>query len=304
MRFWRRPTRLKAYWWRKVPNFGDAINPLLIRGLSGLAADWSDAPGDDRLACVGSIVSHAKPGWVVWGAGCISADCPIPTGLNVLAVRGPLTWKRLRQAGYQVPAVFGDPGLLMPLVWPLRAGRIVHEWGIIPHFQEFAHPAIAPLHVPSRWQRLLGKLRGREVICINPLGSVRKYLAQLSRCRAIAASSLHGLVMAEAYGKPAVWLQLPDGDRKTSLMGGDFKFRDFYHGIGKPHVNPLVVKSRLDFDALNAAAAEWRPMNWDPLPLMERFPEQTARWRRSCQRAAVYFRNLASGGRAWQGACA
>ena len=142
MLIWRQSIRHKAYWWRKVPNFGDAITPLLLRGLSGFSLEWSDAPGDNNLACVGSIVSHAKPGWVVWGAGCISADCPIPTGLTVHAVRGPLTRERMLHAGYQVPAVFGDPGLLMPLVKPLEAGQISHEWGIIPHFSDFGHPVM------------------------------------------------------------------------------------------------------------------------------------------------------------------
>lgn len=288
----RAPT--KAYWWRKVHNFGDAINPLLLDGLFGLSAEWSDAAADGTLACVGSIISHAKPGWVVWGAGLISADCPIPSGLTVLAVRGPRSRDRLHAAGYQVPNVFGDPGLLMPLVRPLRSRRFAHDWGIIPHLQEFGHSAIRDLCPSSKWQRLLGKLGGRRAICINPVGSVRQYLAQFSRCRAIASSSLHGLIMAEAYGKPAVWLQLQDGPRRTALMGGEFKFRDFYEGIGKVNQTPIVVKSRLDWDKLNAAATAWRAMVWDPLPLLDAFPDKTGRWAASRQQAAAYFRTLAA----------
>jgi pyruvyltransferase len=303
MLIWRQPIRHKAYWWRKVPNFGDAINPLLLRGLSGLSLEWSDAPGDNNLACVGSIVSHAKPGWVVWGAGCISADCPIPTGLTVIAVRGPLTRQRMLHAGYQVPAVFGDPGLLMPLVKPLEAGQISHEWGIIPHFSDFGHPAMKQFQSSSKLGRLLGKFRSRKAICINPMGSVRTYLKQFSRCRAIASSSLHGLIMAEAYGKPSVWIRLEDGTGKTCGMnGGEFKFFDFYQGISKPDVTPLVLKSQLDIDALNRVAESWRPMNWDPIPLMESFPEKTSRWDMSSRSAAIYFRKLAMGGSVARGA--
>jgi pyruvyltransferase len=296
MLFSRRAPRLRAYWWRKKPNFGDALNPLLIEGLSGLPLDWSDAADKKSLACIGSIIQSAKPGWVVWGAGCISATCPIPSGLNILALRGPLTRERLRKAGCEAASAFGDPGLLMPLINPLKAGKVVHDWGIIPHFTDFRHPAVEQLRSPSKWQSLVSRLRGRQVICINPLRSVRHYLKLFSRCRAIAASSLHGLVMAEAYGKPAVWVRFEDGSRKTcGIDGGEFKFQDFYQGIGKPNVAPLVVTSSLDFDALNAAAERWRPMTWDPLPLMDRFPEKTSRWQRSCERAAVYFRKLAAG---------
>ena len=291
----RAPT--KAYWWRKIHNFGDAINPVLLEGLFGLSTEWSDAAAKGTLACVGSIISHAKPGWVVWGAGLISADIPIPSGLTVLAVRGPLSRDRLNAAGYRVPSIFGDPGLLMPLVRPLPSRRFAHDWGIIPHLQEFDHRAIRALCPASRWRRLLAKFGGRRAICINPVGSVRQYLAQFSRCRAIASSSLHGLIMAEAYGKPAVWLQLQDGPRRTALMGGAFKFRDFYEGIGKAEQTPVVVESHLGWDALNAAAAAWRPMDWDPLPLLDAFPDKTGPWATTRQRAATYFRALAASGR-------
>src|SRR5262245_27353575 len=220
------------YWWRKVPNFGDVINPVLLERLFGLRTHWTDSPGR-VLACAGSIVSHSKPGWIIWGSGLISADCSIPSELTVLAVRGPLTRKRLIDAGYTVNAVYGDPGLLMPLVGDGSVDDLRHEWGIIPHFTEFDHPAIAPFTSLSTRDKLLGKIRGRRVICINPLAPVEQYLKQLRRCRAIASSSLHGLILAEAHGKPAVWLQLADGTTATRLMGGQFKFVDFYRGVGK-----------------------------------------------------------------------
>jgi pyruvyltransferase len=41
------------------------------------------------------------------------------------------------------------------------------------------------------------------------------------------SSTLHGLVFAHAYGKPALWLEF--GDR---VLGNGFKFFDYYHSIG------------------------------------------------------------------------
>jgi hypothetical protein len=282
-----------TYWWRKVNNVGDAINPVLLERIFGLRPSWTDAPGK-VLACAGSIVSHAKTGWIIWGSGLISADCPIPSGLTVLAVRGPLTRKRLIDAGYTLGEIYGDPGLLMPLVGGGSSGDIRHEWGIVPHFTEFDHPAIAPFTTVSRKDKLLGKIRGRKVICINPMAPVEQYLKQLRRCRAIASSSLHGLILAEAYGKPAVWLQLaPDATTATRLMGGDFKFIDFYRGVGKEVPTPVVLESGIDFEALDSHAQRWQPMNWSPLPLLNSFPDRLTQVREVCQSAEQYFSNLA-----------
>jgi pyruvyltransferase len=214
--------------------------------------------------------------------------------LTVLAVRGPLTRQRLIAAGYSVDAVYGDPGLLTPLLGGASADDIRHEWGIIPHFTEFGHPAIAPFTTLSTSAKLLGKIRRPRVICINPLAPVDEYLRKLRRCRAIASSSLHGLVVAEAHGKPAVWLQLaPDDATATNLMGGAFKFRDFYRGIGKEAPTPLVLTGGLDFEALDTHVRRWQPMQWNPLPLLNSFPEKSARVREVCLRADKYFSSLA-----------
>jgi hypothetical protein len=47
-------------------------------------------------------------------------------------------------------------------------------------------------------------------------------------CDVLVTSSLHGLIAAEAYGVPVVWVQ-PSG----RLRGGEFKFRDYFEGTDR-----------------------------------------------------------------------
>src|SRR5690606_2919216 len=50
---------------------------------------------------------------------------------------------------------------------------------------------------------------------------------QIRACRVILSSSLHGLVVAHAYGIPAAWVQFSD-----KLSGDGSKFRDHAASIG------------------------------------------------------------------------
>ena len=87
-------------------------------------------------------------------------------------------------------------------------------------------------------------------------------------------------------GKPTVWITFGD-NRK--LLGGEFKFRDFFEGIGKTKVDPVVVDTRLDYSAFDQVARSWQPMSWDPVPLMNAFPYQTQLWKENTSKAAAYF---------------
>lgn len=90
-----------------------------------------------------------------------------------------------------------------------------------------------------------------STLSADPLAVVDRIRA----CRVILSSSLHGLVVAHAYGIPAAWVQFSD-----KLSGDGSKFRDHAASIGVE----LVPASDIH-DASPVVG------QWDHRPLMEVF---------------------------------
>ena len=222
-------------WWSKGPkpgNLGDVLTPIVLRGL-GISVEWADQARAEMLA-IGSIIRFARPGQAVWGSGAMWAtDSPSPDA-HYLALRGPITGEVVRKAGGTDPGVYGDPALLLPLIHD-RPVEQVHDLGVVPHYID--DPPSGPWHTISP-------------LSSDPLAVVDR----IRSCRAIVSSSLHGIIVAHAYGIPAAWVRLSD-----RLDGDDTKFRDYAASVGVELPPYLTVRS----------ARPILPPSFDTLPLRD-----------------------------------
>ena len=211
---------IRLCWFDPIPNLGDAISPFIVSHFSGRTVVHTGDRRRGKLLAVGSILSRARDGDVVWGSGLISADSrPRGTRILVRAVRGPRTGARLRGLGIDCPAVYGDPGCLLPRLHPRPAGaRPRYALGVIPHHRD----------------QDLVNLDDPAVHLIDIMAPPDAFLAALWECERVVSSSLHGIIFAEAYGIPADWLEVSD-----RVLGGGFKFADYYEGTGRECPTPL-----------------------------------------------------------------
>src|SRR5262249_38459735 len=87
---------IKAYWWSKVANVGDALTPLLLEHFGFEPIRFE--PQEADVCVIGSIVEVIGPAFTgaVIGAGFIAdgAAMTMPNA-RLLALRGPLTAARL-----------------------------------------------------------------------------------------------------------------------------------------------------------------------------------------------------------------
>jgi hypothetical protein len=67
------------------------------------------------------------------------------------------------------------------------------------------------------------------VLC-NGYEGIEAFIDEVNRCEYILSTSLHGLIVCHAYGIPAAWCEVPDGEAK--LPGDGTKFHDHMLSVG------------------------------------------------------------------------
>ncbi|NGM63425.1 polysaccharide pyruvyl transferase family protein [Sphingobacterium sp. SGG-5] len=224
-------------------NFGDALGTPIVEFLSGkkvlpsknISRFVFHSLGFKNYAVVGSILQWVKNNCIVWGAGFISdKNCgKISKPASVLAVRGPKSREIYLNHNIQCPEIYGDPALLLPLMYyPRHSKRF--KFGIIPHYYDYDHPWVS-------------KMRKRNDVLVIDLMVFTNYqliVDQILSCENILSTSLHGIIVADAYRIPNLHITLSD-----KIFGGDFKFQDYYLSVNrKQHiaVSPIL----LDIDTI------------------------------------------------------
>lgn len=213
----------------KIPNVGDSMNDNLLLAIAGkrfsvVNHTYKNINNDTVLIAIGSILQWATPQTIVWGSGFISAKSVIRAQpLKICAVRGPLSRQRVLDLGYECPEVYGDPALLYPRYYqPSQTKK--YKLGLVAHYIDRHDPEFAKL------------ISSGKVLDINVKGNVDKVIAQINSCERIASSSLHGLILADAYGIPSTWIKITD-----RVIGNGFKFRDYFASVGRDTKDPLVI---------------------------------------------------------------
>jgi hypothetical protein len=177
-------------------------------------------------------------------------------GENVHAVRGRLTYSALRAAGLALRDMpLGDPAYLAPALLGLKRSVTPRfRVGIAAHYVDRYHPVL---------RRMMGE---PGVVDLNVHDSPHSFLSLVAECEAVLSTSLHGLVFAEALGIPSLWLKAGN-----EIIGGEFKFQDWFSTTANPQASPYVLSSADTSEAL-ARKAEPRASTIDSSALLGAFP--------------------------------
>lgn len=213
------PKTFLTYWFNNVPNFGDLLAPEILRGIAGIEPQWVPPDTHSKWLTVGSIMEFACCGDVVWGAGTNRTVNYDVRGCKIYAIRGPRSHGLLKPIVNDV--AYGDPAILMPLVYrkPIESnedfdGR--RRIGLVAHYVD------KDLLIPPVCDREL------EWFGIDVQGPWHSVINTILSCELVVSSSLHGIIIAEAYGIPSVWVQ-----PSKRIIGGQHKFLDYFEGTGR-----------------------------------------------------------------------
>jgi pyruvyltransferase len=204
---------MNVYYWTGKKNFGDLLTDLLIKRFTGLSTTLV-TPDKAELVMVGSILEHLPKDFsgVIAGTGKLHEKTVVDfPNATILALRGPLT------APHLIGIPFGDFGLLADELVPLEDKK--YDLGIVAHWTDKA------LTKDPRFLKYNPKIID---VSDDPL----KVIAKIGQCKKIVSSSLHGIIIADAFGIPR---RIEISERVLShphQEGGLFKWHDYSQSIG------------------------------------------------------------------------
>ena len=243
-------------------NLGDDLNIPLIEGLTGKKVVISQTyplVNVSKLLAIGSIIEHfSSRHAIIWGSGAIRGDIKIREHPgNVLAVRGKLTKQYLESQGVECPNVFGDPALLTPLIFNPQIEK-KYEVGFIPHFIDYDLPHVKKFREEHP-----------EILFIKfqDYGTWQDVISQICSCKRIVSSSLHGLILSDAYNIPNVWVRF-----SNNIIGGEFKYRDYFSGVNREYVPVVDCTNGINYPLILNQFRLYRPIHCDLKKLMKAFP--------------------------------
>jgi hypothetical protein len=283
-------------------NLGDALSPVIVSAIAGYPARRAsfDHPSE-RMVAVGTI-GHAQKNGVLhfWGTGLDATLNPVDPSLNrytrppnteflVHAVRGRQTANVIREQGIAAPDVFGDPVWFLPRVMPMGHVRKTHELGVVLHISELvsADPQATVKEIFRRYNippSLAGSIRLINTYTAPNFNALTEKVEEIASCRRIVSTSLHGMVIAEAYGVPCGWFGTYDAGRMILSVADagqkiDHRVRDFYSGVGKPGVVAFCQDRGQEApweDVMAWIDKAWEPLNYDGRALFNSFPLRQA----------------------------
>ncbi|SHG44251.1 Polysaccharide pyruvyl transferase [Salegentibacter echinorum] len=211
-------------------NYGDLLSKYLVEKIRGKPVKWVQPKkqpwyklNKTNYLAVGSILAHATKDSVVWGSGIIDEKHAVAEA-DFKAVRGPRTREFLLKSGYECPEVYGDPALLLPLFYNPEVEK-KYKIGIVPHYVDYAQV--------KQWYSSNEEVKVIDLLTDDVEATTREILS----CQQIISSSLHGLIVAHAYGIPAVWVKVSD-----KLFGDGVKYLDYLESVEiKTYTPPALI---------------------------------------------------------------
>lgn len=250
-------------------NWGDDLNWYLLRKLTDKKILFFDQVSlamrlnlKNYLVIGSTIDMLGRTSSDVWGAGLIGNQTLRNRPHRIHAVRGPLTRKALLEQGIPCPEIYGDPAMLAPLVYHPKIEK-KFKYGLIPHCS----------NVQEAQSLKFGNkpIGDREDVLLIDMSTYEKWtdiIDKVCSCENILSCSLHGLIIAEAYNIPNVWLEFG-----KPLIGGHFKFHDFFLSIKRDRENPITIEANnISELEVNHAIERWQNGEFDPQPLLSACP--------------------------------
>lgn len=249
-------------------NWGDDINKYLFeyithKHLFNIPFTGKNiTPVKNTYSLIGSILNfYDLNNKIIYGSGIMDPQMDV-VGVpdKVISVRGPKTRNILLSKGIACPPNFGDPALLLPVFYKGKRMKS-NKVGFIINMG-----TINPDKIISQ----LGEKYELTMISMTDYDVWTDIVDQILNCKFILSESLHGLIIAETYGIPNVWVEC-----QPHPSYWNFKFEDYYESIEKEE-SIIKLHHGICFDEIDKKISYWKKGKIDYRYLMSLFPFNVA----------------------------
>lgn len=222
----------KLYYHKSDLNFGDILSRYIVERLIGKEVHATDKRDAYKIVAIGSLISDktVRTGGVFWGTGVqgmsVSKNTKPEHPVSFRAVRGPVTRNHLVSAGFDCPPIYGDPALLLPRFYSPKVSK-KYKLGYVPHLIHTNH-----LMCTEDVRKISLGLNH------NSNEEIHRIIDEINECETIISSSLHGVIVANAYGIPAKYMRV----HGIPLAGIEsLKFSDYFQSVSMPDQEPVIL---------------------------------------------------------------
>ena len=233
--------------WCLSDNFGDKLTPYLIEKISGKKCVWSPPESDVlKYLVTGSILNWEIKNSISWGCGLASKDDRVGV-TGVTMVRGLISKYIAILGGFKNKITIGDPALLLPRFYTPPVTK-KYQLGVFCHYID---TDVISYNLLSQFPD--------DVVLINPLGDIEEVIDLVCSCHRVISNSLHGLIVADAYGIPSRWVKFSD-----RILGDGTKYMDYYSSIGYDIGTKVVdLRSSIDIESFLAVECDLKYLKID-----------------------------------------
>lgn len=197
---------------------------------------------------IGSIISGlSNKNSIIIGTG-VSPDMQLNnyfSAYKICSVRGPLTKQWLDDKGLKCPNIYGDPALILPIIYnPVVKKK--YKLGFIPHFIDRTNKVISSLK----------KYPNSIILDTSNYNNWQDFIKSICECELIFSSSLHGIIFADAYNIPNIWTHF---DKTVN----PFKYQDYFQSVGRNCTTPFIFQDSLLMEDLLKMKKNYIPIQYD-----------------------------------------
>ncbi len=236
----------RMYYFYAVKNFGDLLALDLMRYFKVRFCTMPPNKNANFIAVgshMESFVKHTpktitKCPLRIWGTGFMMAPkSEVETfcrPVEIYALRGKLTLERCKKIlnDELSHVVLGDPGLLIRRIFPDINTEKKYDVGIVCHFNDKNNQNLKNIN--------LDKL---SYCMIDIQQDTADFIQQVSQCKFILSSAMHGLICADSLNIPNRHIILSD-----KVTGNGYKFRDYYSVFKCPYCEPIDLRNAIITD--------------------------------------------------------